>query len=233
MNNEYITPFNSFESPSEVSKIDEGFADSLLTGLKMLGNGFGNAIKQKVASWILERFGIRELSPLSKLIQEIFEAIDIDEYYGIVSGKHNNWDFFIPKISEGLVEFLQVSGFDEIAESVGIEADGFLYKTLRESLSDRLAKRKDLDSDIQDFLRNIFKDKSPAETFKVDDIIDTMGSSERRETIKGLDKVAVKTGAEKVKPGGGEKKEASAVSGYIKDLLKDGGESFAKALAKK
>lgn len=230
MNKDYIISFNEFDYSNNENNLDEGFQDILASGLSMLGGGFVRTIKQKAIAYVLSYLKIKEKSPVSKLVQEIFEEISVKDYYGIVTGQHINWDFFIPKIANGFVEFLQRSGFDEIAESIGIESDGYLYNIIRESISDKISKRKDFTADIEKFLHGIFKDSSPSKAINIDSIINSMGSSERRETLKGMNKISKKTGLKSVKVKDGQKEEASAVSGYIKNLLKDGGGSFVKAL---
>lgn len=230
MNKDYIISFNEFDYSINENNLDEGFQDILMNGLGMLGNGFVKTIKQKAIAYVMTYLKIKEKSPVSKLIQEIFDEIDIKDYYGIVTGKHTNWDFFIPKIAKGFVEFLQRSGFDEVAESIGIESDGYLYSVIRNIITDKIADRKNFTKDIETFLHGIFKDSSPSKGINIDSIINSMGSSERRETLSGMEKISKKAGYGKVSNVDGQKEESSAVSSYIKDLLKGGGKNFVKAL---
>lgn len=167
----YIKSRDSFSSGPINNDTNEAFSftDILSKGLEFLGSGISNTIKQKITAYLLEYLGIKEESPLSVVVQEVVEEIDISEYAGIISGKNANMDFFIPKFSEALVEFLQRTGFDGIAESLGMDKKGYLYNITRESISEKLSKSEDLKKDIEKFLKSVFDSKSSGR--KLEDFI--------------------------------------------------------------
>jgi hypothetical protein len=79
----HIKSIDSFPSVNE----EFGFLDVLSKGVEFIGTGISNTIKQKITAYLLEYLGIREESPLSVMLQEVVEEIEISEYYGIISEK--------------------------------------------------------------------------------------------------------------------------------------------------
>lgn len=224
-----IIKYSDFQPDIEIEEspvINEGVEDYIIKGLGLLGDGFGNMVKQKVIAYLLEFLKIKEKSPISKLFQEIFEEIDVDEYYGIISGKYSNWDFFIPKIADGLIGFLQRSGFDEIAESLGIESDGYLYSTIREAIEESLSKKQNLKKSIESFLKKMLKGKNPGESVDLKGLAKDMDSSNNGKKL--IDKINKKVIPHTGLGNGGNKEKS--VMGYIEDLL--GSNSNTSKLAK-
>lgn len=225
MKNDYIITLADFKLPEVVSEnadapeVNEGISDIFSKGFSMLGDGLENTIKQKAIAYVLEFLKIKEKSPVSKLVQEIFEEIEFKDYYGIVSGQHTNWDYFIPKIADGFIEFLERSGFDEVAESLGIESDGWLYNILRESISDRISKRANFKKDIENFLKKIFKGNSPAKAFNAKDIVNSMSTSDKKGVINDIKKGTSNA-----------IKDSDGIIDFLSDLISGGGEKLAGAL---
>lgn len=224
----YIKPLSSFDSVNEdfsLSSLFKGFGGAIESGLNFLGAGFINTIKQKFAAFLMERLGVVEESPLSKIVQEVVEEIEINEYIGLISGKNANVEFFVPKFSSAIVDFLQRTGFDGIAQSIGIETNGYLYNTLREALEERLSKSENLKEDIE---KVIFSALNPSIS-KLSSIMDpknlvgSMSSPDRRSAISKIAKEAKKAGyanAEKNLTSGSVSSEG-VLSTYIDSLLKN------------
>ena len=143
-----------------------------------------------------------------------------------------NWDYFIPKIAEGIVEFLVArSGFDEIAESLGIESDGYLYSILRETLTEKLLKSKNFEKEIEDFLRDLFKKSpSPIKSVGVKSIVDDMDASSKTGALSGLKKAAKKLGLDKEDIPNTGKGADDFIGSYLKKLIGSSQNKFAKAI---
>jgi len=205
----HIKSIDSFPSVNE----EFGFLDVLSKGVEFIGTGISNTIKQKITAYLLEYLGIREESPLSVILQEVVEEIEISEYYGIISGKNVSMDFFIPKFAEALVEFLQRTGFDGIAESIGIEKTGWLYSVARESISEKLSESENLKKDIEVLLNSVFN-SSKGSGRKLEDFINPQKIS------KGLDASDRESLINKIegKPGGSKNKKGTATD-YLAGLL--------------
>lgn len=178
--------------------LNEGFFDVLGSGLNFLVPGIINTIKQKVIAFILERFGIIEKSPLSKVVQEVVDEIDSSEYMGILTGKNLNSEFLIPKFSSAAVDFLQRTGFDGIAESVGIETGGFLYNSIRESIEERLSNTGDLKKDIEKFLGSLLKNNEEDLFSALDPtkIVSDLPKSDRKRAMDKLTSAGKKVSSE-------------------------------------
>jgi hypothetical protein len=110
--------------------------------LPALGGGFMKQVKQKIAANILEALGIDEGSELSVLVQEFVDSIPVSDIPGIATGENINAKYFAPKFAQFLQEYVQRRGLDNIAAKFGINPNGWIYGTLRETLQTQLGKEK-------------------------------------------------------------------------------------------
>jgi len=224
----YIKPLSSFESVNEdfsLSSLFGGFSGAIESGLNFLGAGFINTIKQKFAAFLMEKLGVVEESPLSKIVQEVVEEIDLKDYLGLISGENANLEFFAPKFSSAIVDFLQRTGFDGIAQSIGIETNGYLYNTLREALEERLSESGNLKKDIEKLILSTLNPSVSQLSSIMDpkDIVGSMSPSDRRSAMDKIAREAKKAGytnAEKELTSGSRSSEG-VLSTYIDSLLRN------------
>lgn len=222
MDKNSIVTFSEYLDGDE--NIDEGIIDSLTGILGSLGGGLVRTAKQKIIAYLLSYLKVKEKSPISKLIQEIFEEIPISYYYGFITGDSKSWREFTPKIASGFVEFIQRTGLDEIAESIGIESDGYLYNIIRESFSDKLSKKENFTKEVEDFLNSIFTGKMTAsDGIDVDKVVKSMSSEQKKSILKNIDNKNFKTE---------NRSDNRTITEYLDSLLKDKTNSFAKSLTK-
>lgn len=133
MNNQkYIQDLNSFgsEPTNEASLVDffSGVVD-------IAGDAVQRQLKQKVTAFLLSKLGILEKSKLSRVVQEVVEEIPISDYYQIISGEKGS-DYWAPKLAKAFQGFILGEGFNNMAESWGIDSGGFLYGTIREAIEE-------------------------------------------------------------------------------------------------
>jgi hypothetical protein len=128
----YIQDLNSFgsETTNEASLVDffSGVVD-------IAGDAIQRQLKQKVVAFLLNKLGILEKSKLSRVVQEVVEEIEIGDYYGIISGEKGA-DYWAPKLAKAFQGFILSEGFNNLAESWGIDSSGFLYGTIKEALEE-------------------------------------------------------------------------------------------------
>lgn len=133
MNNQkYIQDLNSFDiqNTSEASLVDffSGVVD-------VAGDAIQRQLKQKVVAFLLKKLGILEKSKLSRVVQEVVEEIELADYYGIIAGEKGA-DYWAPKLAKAFQGFILGEGFNNLAESWGIDSTGFLYGTIKEALEE-------------------------------------------------------------------------------------------------
>ena len=124
-----IKDLNTF---SEELRINEEFnLGNLLSGaLDFAGEGLRRTIKEKIAASIMEIVGVEENSLLSGLVQEVVEEIPVKDYPSILAGDKANVEYLAPHIVVAIEKFIERKGFDPIAEKIGIDPRGWLYKTI-------------------------------------------------------------------------------------------------------
>jgi len=222
----YIKPLSSFEPVNEdfsISSLFSGFGGAIESGLNFLGAGFVNTIKQKFAAFLMEKLGVVEDSPLSKIVQEVVEEIELKDYMGLISGENANVEFFVPKFASAIVDFLQRVGFDGIAESIGIETNGYLYNTLREALEERLSKSDNLKKDIEKLLFSTLNPSVSQLSSIMDpkEIVGDMSSSDRQSAMNKIAREAKKAGYSNIDKdlSSGSKSTENVLSTYIDSLL--------------
>jgi hypothetical protein len=139
-----IKKFEDFSYDSE--PIQEGFMDDV-TGvigkmIPLLGTGFIKTVKQKLAATLLEKLGILENSAASVIVQELVDSIEIKEMPGLLTGENANAEFLAPRLAQAVQEYIQRKGFDSLYVPFGIDPNGWLASTIRESFQEEVGKER-------------------------------------------------------------------------------------------
>lgn len=147
----------------------ENLSEGLFDGFKGLfdkgADAVSDVIKGKVVAYLLEMFGIKEGSSLSKVMQNFVEQIPIADLVPIVFKGKVNAKYLAPKAADATIEFLTEKGLDGIATEIGIEPNGLMYRTISELLTNEI-KRENFRKNLGEFYLdafNGFKDADPAE----------------------------------------------------------------------
>jgi hypothetical protein len=155
----YIQDLNSFgiENTSEASLVDffSGVVD-------IAGDAIQRQLKQKVVAFLLKKLGILEKSKLSRVVQEVVEEIELADYYGIIAGEKGA-DYWAPKLAKAFQGFILSEGFNNLAESWGIDSTGFLYGTVKEALEEFFSD-PDYQKEFSNFLMNLIGSEFGEET---------------------------------------------------------------------
>jgi len=160
MNNQkYIQDLNSFdiENTNEASLVDffSGVVD-------IAGDAIQRQLKQKVVAFLLKKLGILEKSKLSRVVQEVVEEIELADYYGIIAGEKGA-DYWAPKLAKAFQGFILSEGFNNLAESWGIDSTGFLYGTIKEALEEFFSD-PNYQKEFSSFLMNLIGSEFGEET---------------------------------------------------------------------
>jgi len=134
----------SFESFSNKNSDSDGLlefnfdAGSLLSGaVNFFGPGLGSAVEQKLVEFLLNKLGIKPDTAASMLIQEVVEAIPMEDYPSLLTGENLNMKYLNPYLAEAIVDSVKRTGLDPIfgplAEKFGLEPGGLLTRTFVES----------------------------------------------------------------------------------------------------
>lgn len=107
-----------------------------------LGTGFIKTLKQKLAAVLMEKIGVKENSKFSIIIQELVDSIEFSEMPGLITGENANAEFLAPRLAQAVQEYIQRKGMDSLIEPFGLEPNGWMYSTIRESLQGELGKEK-------------------------------------------------------------------------------------------
>lgn len=139
-----IKKFEDFSYESE--PIQEGFMDDV-TGvigkmIPFLGTGFIKTVKQKLAATLLEKLGILENSAASVIVQELVDSIELKEMPGLLTGENANAEFLAPRLAQAVQEYIQRKGFDSLYVPFGIDPNGWLASTIRESFQEEIGKER-------------------------------------------------------------------------------------------
>jgi hypothetical protein len=139
-----LKKFEDFSSGSE--NIQESLFDDLggMLGkvIPFLGTGLTKTIKQKITASLLEKIGVKENSTFSTIIQEVVDSIELKEMPGLLTGENANADFLAPRLAQAVQEYIQRKGLDSLVVPLGVDPNGWMYSTIRESLQGELGKEK-------------------------------------------------------------------------------------------
>lgn len=213
----HIKSFQSFSSDKSQkdSLLEFNFdAGSLLTGaVNFFGPGLGSAVEQKLVEFLLNKLGIKPDSAASMLIQEVVEAIPMEDYPDILTGEKLNMKYLNPYLAEAIVDSVKRTGLDPIfgplAEKFGLEPGGLLTRTFVESFEalgeDELRKKV---LNLLNFIAGI--------EFSAGEYASTLDSETQEKLSKGIGKALSKQSPLAIK-------RAKELQAKIKE--KTGGES--------
>lgn len=137
----------NFDSFSEENRINEMWGIDDIKGMlgkviPTLGEGFTKTLKQKLAATLMKKFGILEKSDLSAVVQEIVDAVPVADIPDIISGNKTDSNYWAPIVAQAIQEFIQRKGLDPLFEKIGIDPNGWIASTIRESMQTQLGKDK-------------------------------------------------------------------------------------------
>lgn len=124
-----IKNYDSFD------RVDESILDfDLGSALSSITNAFGGAIKEKIVAVILSKIGLKEDSVLSEIVQELVENFPTADLYKLFTQDPKVWNsnYFAPQLAKATKEFIERKGFDTLAEKLGVDPKGMLYRTIKE-----------------------------------------------------------------------------------------------------
>lgn len=151
-----------------------------------------DVITTKITAYLLNLLGISEKSIFSTLVQEFIEQIPIKDYITVFFGRKVDSNYLAPKAADATMEFLTREGFDGIAKNLGIEEDGFIYRTITEMISNEV-KSKEFREKLEKFYFEAFN------TFGFGgEFIDTFSRTEKTKVANEFQKLASKQ-AEEIK----------------------------------
>jgi hypothetical protein len=209
-----------FDSFYNEEPIHEDFDIMGLLGktIGYLGDGFIDTIKQKFAAMLMEKLGIREKSIASEFVQQVVSSIDMKEWPGILSGENDNKKFFIPKIAEAIQYTLERKGFEGIANSIGLESEGLIMRTLINTIQNKATGK----AKIEKFLFDLFGDENVG-----GNIISSLDSKDKQQFSDALSKAASKK--VNYKPGSSNSDGGESFIGNIMGGLLGGSKGIATA----
>jgi|JI10StandDraft_1071094.scaffolds.fasta_scaffold00207_13 hypothetical protein len=201
-----------FDSFSNEEQIHEDFDVMGLLGktIGYLGDGFIDTIKQKFVAMLMEKLGIREKSIASEFLQQVVSSIDMKEWPGILSGDNRNMKFFIPKIAEAIQFTLERKGFEGITDSIGLEPNGLIVRTIVNTIQDKATGKER----IEKFLFDLFGEENVG-----GNLISSLDKKDKQQFSDALSKVAGKRTDYKPQTGRGSDGGESFVGNILGGLL--------------
>lgn len=184
-----ITPFKEFENEPNIN--ESNWFSSLLS---KTWTGFTDVITGKVVAFLLNFLGIKEGSIFSKLVQNFVEQIPLSDYPKIFFKRKVDSNYLAPKAADATIEFLADLGLDGMADKLGIDPKGYVYRTINEMISNEV-KRKNFRAELEVFYLNLFnslsfsdgnfgKTFSPSEKTKVETELQKAARQKAEETGK-------------------------------------------------
>jgi hypothetical protein len=200
-----ITPLKEFENEPNIN--ESNWFSSLLSKTY---TGFTDVIKGKVVAFLLNFLGIGEGSIFSKLVQNFVEQIPLSDYPKIFFKKKVDSKYLSPKAAKATVEFLSEVGLDGVAEKLGIDPKGYIYRTISEMISNEVSRNK-FQENLEIFYFNVFNSLS----FSDGKFGNTFSSNEKNKIGSELQKAARKKAEET-----GKSKIEGSAEALINNLFK-------------
>jgi hypothetical protein len=165
------------------------------TVTSLFGKGLdavSNVVKGKVIAVLLSKLGIKEGSIFEKLVENFVETIPVGDYYSLVFKGKASAPYLAPKAAQATMEFLQEKGLDGIAQALGIDEKGLIYRTVSEMISNETTKG-DFSKKLEQFYLEIFGGIEPTsvEQFKKD-----LSSQEKTQIMTSLEQTAKSQGSD-------------------------------------
>jgi len=198
----------SFEDFRSDSVNENWLSDGLSRLIGSAGSAFSDVLKGKASAYLLNFFGIGEQSIFSKLVQNFVEQIPVADLTRIIFAGRANSAYLAPKMADATIEFLTEKGLDGIAEDLGIEPDGWIYRTISEMLTNQVRRENFRDYLEQFYLQafNGFEGAAGGEDF-----MKSLSPSEERTIQTGIGKI--------VDVGGNEIMDGNPAGDFVSDFL--------------
>jgi hypothetical protein len=136
------------------------FLGSVKSGLSSITSSIGDVFKAKVTAYLLSMLGIKEESIFSRLVQNFVEQIPVTDYFVILFQGKAKAGYLAPKAADATMEFLVEMGLDGIAEKLGIDNKGLVYRTIAELFSNQV-KREEFRKKLEQFYLEAFTGFQP------------------------------------------------------------------------
>lgn len=186
-----LKSFSEFEK----KKINEADLFSWDTAKNLFGKGLdaiSDVVKAKVTATLLEKLGIKEGSIFSKLVQNFVETIPVGDYYSLLFQGKASAAYLAPKAAQATMEFLQEKGLDGIAQALGIDEKGLIYRSISEMISNETSKGEFMKT-LEEFYLGIF---GGFEAVSPEEFKKGLTSSEKEKVSSSLLQAAKNSGAE-------------------------------------
>jgi hypothetical protein len=165
------------------------------TVTSLFGKGLdavSNVVKGKVVAVLLSKLGIKEGSIFEKLVENFVETIPVGDYYSLVFKGKASAPYLAPKAAQATMEFLQEKGLDGMAQALGIDEKGLIYRTVSEMITNETTKGT-FSKTLEQFYLEIFGGIEPTsvEQFKKD-----LSSQEKTQIMTSLEQTAKSQGTD-------------------------------------
>jgi hypothetical protein len=155
-----IKTFKEFRSNPDIS--ESGVYDYITGALSSITNPLSDVFKGKVTAYLLGNLGITENSIFSKLVQNFVEQIPISDYFSILFSGKTSAGYLAPKAADATMEFLTEMGLDGIAEKLGVDKNGWIYRTISEMFSNEV-RRNNFRDQLEAFYLEAFNGFEPVD----------------------------------------------------------------------
>jgi len=165
------------------------------TVTSLFGKGLdavSDVVKGKVIAVLLSKLGIKEGSIFEKLVENFVETIPVGDYYSLVFKGKASAPYLAPKAAQATMEFLQEKGLDGMAQALGIDEKGLIFRTVSEMISNETTKGT-FSKTLEQFYLEIFGGIEPTsvEQFKKD-----LSSQEKTQIMTSLEQTAKSQGTD-------------------------------------
>ena len=172
---------------------DDLFSWDTVTSLFGKGlDAVSNVVKGKVIAVLLSKLGIKEGSIFEKLVENFVETIPVGDYYSLVFKGKASAPYLAPKAAQATMEFLQEKGLDGMAQALGIDEKGLIFRTVSEMITNETTKGT-FSKTLEQFYLEIFGGIEPTsvEQFKKD-----LSSQEKTQIMTSLEQTAKSQGTD-------------------------------------
>jgi hypothetical protein len=165
------------------------------TVTSLFGQGLdavSDVVKAKVVATLLSKLGIKEGSIFEKLVENFVETIPVGDYYSLVFKGKASAPYLAPKAAQATIEFLMEKGVDGVAENLGVEKDGLIYRTISEMITNETS-RENFKKTLEKFFLEIFGGIEPT---SVDQFKKDLTSQEKTQIMTSLEQTAKSQGTD-------------------------------------
>lgn len=165
------------------------------TVTSLFGKGLdavSDVVKAKVVATLLSKLGIKEGTIFSKLVENFVETIPVGDYYSLMFKGKASAPYLAPKAAQATIEFLMEKGVDGVAENLGVEKDGLIYRTISEMVTNETT-RENFKKTLEKFFLEIFGGLEPT---SVDQFKKDLSSQEKNQIMGSLEQAAKTQGTD-------------------------------------